>query len=63
MKYVETQTELSVENVECQTDVTIDDMYKTEQFIGNTTVEITELKKNVLDTELSLLLAFQRLIP
>ena len=51
--HVETQTEMSFEHVECQTDITIDDMYKTEQFIDNTIVEITDLKKNVLDTELS----------
>ena len=53
LKHVETQTELSFEHVECQTDITIDDMYKTEQSIDNTIIEITDLKKNVLDSELS----------
>ena len=51
LKHVETQIEMSFEAVECQTDITIDNMYKTEQFIDNTIVEITDLKKNVLDTE------------
>ena len=52
MKHAETQTKMSFEPIECQTDITIDDMYKTEQFIDNTIAEITDLK-NVLDTELS----------